>query len=297
MDFTCQICLDILKNPIECNKCHVNFCKEHINTFYSCPYCNVSPFSGNINLGITKLLNKFENDRINEEIKKDENKIKCTICSFESEPIFFCFHLVEEHKKELIEKFGRKKFEQNKREESKLIQKEIKYETNKDGDNNFSEILNNQSEIISKKNYSQINSGEINNKIEIDKDIKPQNQLSRSQVKPYYCQKKHETINCACCPDRICRQGNCFCTKCMYYNIKRSHLKGGALYNKAGRIAIPENGEYHCNKKIGLSFRNSVGQTFRSQKQCSYLSQYFCKECKILNKNKDKYLDYISNAK
>ena len=133
--------------------------------------------------------------------------------------------------------------------------------------------------------------------MEINKEINAKNPLSRSQIKLYYCRKKNETINCFCCPDQICCQGNCFCTNCMHYNIKRNHLKDGELYNKAGRIAKPENGEYHCGKKFNVSIKNSVGIKFHSQKQCCYLSRYFCKECEILNIYKDNYLYYISKKK
>lgn len=294
MNFLCNKCYNTLKNPVECNNCHNNFCEEHINTFYNCPSCH-APFSGIINHGLKKLLDKYENERMNELIKNNEELIECSICPFKSKPGYFCFHLAEDHKKELIEKFGRKKIDKIDNEESQLIPKEIKNEKLKNDNNINSYNLNNQFENNKKKNYS-INSGESNYNKNINKEIKVQNPLSRSE-KLFYCNKMNESINCDCCPDHICCEGNCFCVKCMNYNCKRYHLKEGELYNKAGRIAKLECGEYHCGKNYNLSIKNSVGIKFHSHKKCSYYSKYFCPECEILNKYKDIYLDYISKNK
>ena len=47
-------CSKLLKNPIECENYHENFCQEHTNTFYNCHLCN-EPFIGTINNGLSFL--------------------------------------------------------------------------------------------------------------------------------------------------------------------------------------------------------------------------------------------------
>jgi len=301
MDFICPICNRILKNPVECNHCHENICEEHTKNLFYCPICK-NPFSGSINTGLKNMIEKIQNERMNRRIKMDEDIIQCTLCSFEDKPGYFCFHLAEEHKKELIEIFGKKKIYQIEKKQFDLAPKEEKFEKYKSVD--IPQDLNNQFESIQINNFRQLNSGEIksNNNCFTERkndDQKAEKPLSISQVtKLYYCKKKNLTINCDCCsPDHICCKGNCLCVKCMNYNCKQFNLKIGELYNKAGRVAKSENGEYHCGEKFSFKIRNSVGKIFSSHKECSYYSKYFCKECEILNKYKDIYLDYISKNK
>ena len=300
MDIICLNCDQILKNPVERNNRHDNFCEEHTKNFDYCPSCN-APFYGSINKGLKKILDKYENERINKQIKMDEDIIQCTLCSFECTPWNFCYHVAEDHKKELIEKFGKKKIYQMEKIQPNLAPQEIKYEKYPSV-NNIPDNIINQFENIQISNFKKLNSGEIypNNNCFTERkkdEKKAEKPLSMSQVTNlYYCNKKHQAINCDCCiPDHICCEGNCLCVRCMNYNVKKFHLKNEELFNKAGRVAKPENGEYHCGKKFNLSIKNSVGMKFYSHKQCSYYSQYFCKECEILNKYKDIYLDYISN--
>ena len=307
MDLVCIYCYNILKNPIECKACNTNFCEEHINDFENCPVCN-APFSSFVNNGIKKLLTKYENKMINDRIKTDEDIIKCNLCSFEDKPEYFCYNLAEEHKKDLIEIFGEKKIYQIKKEDHQFIPKEKKYEKYKTTDNI---IYNNRFEIIQidNNNNNNSNNNNSNNTINIiglnSENIensymdefterKDENPLFRSQITNlYYCNKNNKDINCKCCPDHICREGNCLCVKCMFYNVKIFELKNGELYNKGGRVAKPnEYNHYYCGIKVEKSIKNSVGQVFQSHTQCSF--NYFCKECKELNINKKIYLDYIS---
>lgn len=296
----CPFCTNILKNPVECNNCHNNFCEKHINDFYNCPCCN-SHFSGSINYGIKKILDKFENERENKIIKMNEDIIQCTLCPFEGKPGYFCFHFAEEHKKELINEFGRKKIYQAEKEAIQLIPKEKKFEKYK-SDDNITYNLNNpfENDQLNNNNFSHINSGKIENInincfTERNNKIKVQNILSKSRVTNlYYCKKINKDINCECCPEHICSEGNCLCAKCMLYNFKAFNLKYGELFNKSGRIAKLDNGEFHCGIKYDKSIQNSVGGVFHSQIQCSFFGRNFCNECKILNKYKKIYLDYIS---
>ena len=114
----------------------------------------------------------------------------------------------------------------------------------------------------------------------------------------YYCNEKNKKINCKCClPSQICRLGNCLCVDCMKYNVGLFNLEKGELFNKAGRIARPENGEYCCGATFNLSIKNSVGGSCPVKKQCSLANNFCCDECKILNNYKDIYLKYVYNVK
>ena len=306
-------CYNILKNPVECKSCNTNFCEEHINDFEKCPSCN-APFSSFVNEGIKKLLTKYEHKIINDRIKTDEDIIKCNLCSFEDKPGYFCFHLAEEHKKDLIEIFG-KKIYQIKKEDHQFVHNKKKYEKYNTTDNiiynnpfEISQIDNNNNNT-NNDNISNNYNNDSNNTINIIRlnsekklnsymdeftEIKDENPLFRSQITNlYYCKKNNKDINCKCCPDHICREGNCLCVKCMFYNVKKFGLKYGELYNKSGRVAKPnEYYLYHCGIKLEKSITNSIGQVFQSHTLCSF--NYFCKECKELNIYKKIYLDYIS---
>ena len=300
INLLCYYCSNLLKDPIECKNCHENFCQEHANNFNKCPLCKKEPFNCTINNELKKLLKKYENDITNKKIKMDEDIIQCNLCSFEGAPGYLCYHLAEEHKKELIETFGKKKIYQIENIEPQLVPQEIKFKKYESVDSIQDNLIENgQSGII-----KRLNSEKIKNNINFLTERKTnektsENSLSKSQItKLFYCKKAHQTINCICCsPDHICCEGNCLCVKCMNFNVKAFNLKDGQLYNKAGRIAKPENGEYHCEMKFNNILYNSVGQKFNSQITCSYVSKYFCKECKILNKYKNIYLDYISKNK
>ena len=82
----------------------------------------------------------------------------------------------------------------------------------------------------------------------------------------------------------------------MKYNIDLFNLENGELFNKAGRIARPENGEYHCGETFNISIKNSVGECCPAKQKCSLICSYCCKECKILNMYKSIYLKYVYNV-
>lgn len=288
----CQLCSRIFKNPVECNLCRTNICEEHIKDLKKCPICRKYPFKPIKNEGLIKILNELENERINKMIKMDDNIYQCKLCSFEGPPVNLIYHLAEEHRKALIENFGRKK--EIKNEKIKNIIKPINVklpsfssliEEDNQNINNFK--LRHKSEeikfgnFLSQRNYKN---NESKNKNFISQSLN--NNL-------YYCGKKNGDINCDCCsPENKCIKGNCLCIKCMEYNIKKLNLKNGGLINKAGRPAYPENGDYHCVEKCSTYIINDVGLRIPVNKICSY-NKYICEECKILNKYKDIYIDYI----
>ena len=104
--FECSICLEKLKNPVECNYCHNNFCKEHVDKLRECPLCKKSPrFKENIWL-------KRELENI--------DFCKCILCNFEGGKNEFYIHLMEKHKTEIINKFN-----SNSKENYQLMDKKI----------------------------------------------------------------------------------------------------------------------------------------------------------------------------
>ena len=91
--FECSICLEKLKNPVECNNCHNNFCKEHVSKFTNCPLCKKSPFSFKDNVWLKRELENID-------------FCKCTECDFEGDKNVFFIHLMEKHKTEIIDNFN-----------------------------------------------------------------------------------------------------------------------------------------------------------------------------------------------
>lgn len=314
MLLSCYNCFKILKNPVECIKCNKNFCKEHIKDFKCCPCCKEAPFSCEVNPGIIKLLEKHEN----EMIKNNKENIACSKCSFIGNPWQFCVHFSENHKKILIETFGKKiekpgqiNFKMPQRNKNQKNQNfEIYYTLNEMKDYNKNNIKNLNNEMLNNKNNK--NEKRINNSLNLQQqklknicktqrkyDNFPHNILNKIEnLNLHYCNKKNEKINCDCClPDQICRLGNCLCVDCMKHNIILFGLKNGELFNKAGRVARSENEEYHCREIFDVKTKNKLGEYGLEKKQCSFIDRYYCNECKILNKYKKIYLKYVYNIK
>ena len=304
MFLPCAYCSNNLNNPVECFYCHTIYCKEHINNFTYCPSCKSYPCSFIINNGIIKMIEENENEKINKKIKTDKEIIECKICSLRTNPGYLCFHLASEHKKELIDIFGRKidcqiekeeKYKKlpykNDNQKDKILEIKQNFKTmnNQDNNNNINNLNNNN--IIPNK---IINKSNLNSKYIGFQKYNTQ-RLFKSQITNlYYCNKKNTTINCDCClPNHICCQGNCLCIDCMRYNVKYFNLYNGELFNKAGKIAKPENGVYYCGRFFIVSIKNSVGKGRNARKQCSFSSKNLCEDCKILNKYKEIYLQSI----
>ena len=106
-----------------------------------------------------------------------------------------------------------------------------------------------------------------------------------------YCGKKNELIACDCCPDHICKPGNCLCVNCMRKNIKKFNFREGELINKKGKIAKLFKGNYFCGEKYDKSFINVSGIKFDRSGTCEFPYDS-CDNCKILNKFKNLYYDY-----
>ena len=95
MNILCPYCEGKLKDPIECDKCQSNICKEHINNNNECPICGISPIKYHINMGIRKLLKNYEIINNNIKIMMDNDIIECQLCQYEGKSIEFCYHCFE----------------------------------------------------------------------------------------------------------------------------------------------------------------------------------------------------------
>lgn len=100
------------------------------------------------------------------------------------------------------------------------------------------------------------------------------------------CHCIQKVLTCRCCPDRICKAGNCFCSYCMKKN-RTNKIKKNQLYNKENRIATKYGGSYYCN--ISFIAETKSMNKLRVNLKCIYPSQ--CPACKDLSDNLSMYKD------
>ena len=87
-NYKCKLCSEISENLVKCLNCQVNFCKKHINSEYTCPFCNCFPF------------NYKENTEFRNPILDLNYKYKCILCEFIGDKNSFWTHLTENIKKQ-----------------------------------------------------------------------------------------------------------------------------------------------------------------------------------------------------
>lgn len=118
--------------------------------------------------------------------------------------------------------------------------------------------------------------------------INNQNSFKQTIKGLIHCNFKNEKIKCKCCPDHICRDGNCLCPACMTYNTTKLKLSKGQLINKSGKIATYEKGHYHCGglTKIIIDLNGNY-ETYYHSCTCDNSS---CDYCKVLNIHMKDYL-------
>lgn len=295
---SCRVCLNILDDPVECKYCNSNFCKEHLKQFKKCPSCK-KPFELQQNLGVIKLLKDYNKAKNDLKIKMDNSIYQCNICNFEGNALPFCYHLTEEHKNELIEIFGIKKgnditestfTDNNNGKESMNEERNEIHRVNQRNGND--EVPINQS--VKKDNdnyYGRSQQDLVPNCITERKSIKFQNPISKSlNDEIFYCGNNNQLRNCEG-PSPLCSEGNCLCVKCMKYNIKKRKLNDYELINRAGKTAQIKNGIYNCGEKFKVGIRDQIGKITYANHICS--GKILCPDCKILNKHKMEYLNYI----
>ena len=172
----CKFCANILDEPIECKYCNTNYCKKHIKKFKKCPLCQKS-FESQQNLGVIKLLGEYHKARNNLRIRMDNNIYQCNLCQiYKGKAESLCYHLAEEHKKELIEIFGtiegntikESKFENNNNFRESINEKgnEIKYNNQRnENNNNFRESINENGNEINYNNQRNENNNNFRESI------------------------------------------------------------------------------------------------------------------------------------
>lgn len=281
-NFDCPVCYMTFDNPIECLKCHNNFCKKHLKEFNKdrCLVCNCSPFEYTENTWLRRTVLNMTT--------------KCSLCEFEGDEESFWSHLIEKHKKEIISHFKEKdQISCVDRPPSKFepyIKKDGPYE-----EKNPPQPPRQSVEI--RQNYGYINvpppthrsNPPINN---INQSDAPFTFVpSTERVK--YCGKINQIIKCNCCPDHLCKKGNCMCVFCMKENFNKFKLnKANQLLNKVGKIAVLYKGSFYCNSEYETTIRNVIGKTFVKKSKCKFPAKP-CDNCKYLDKYQKIYLQYL----
>ena len=318
-NFECSICLEKFDNPIECTNCHNNFCRKHIKDFRNtCPICKSCPFSFRENIWLSRTIANIDYSYKCSlcTYEGDKNSFWSHLIENHKNEIIQQYNSNDNSNK--------KKKNINNEKNSNKIFEDNQQNTQPDKNNQTPEqinIFNNNSNkddnnIYNKNNvgnkypdFNQLNKNDIirkssNNEIKppfthrqnypIDnKRISPVKELTnrppseRNSIQ--YCGHRNESIKCNCCPDHICKRGNCLCVRCMRININNFKFREGELINRAGRIAKPFKGSYYCECLYEEIITNVIGLQFKKQSQCRYPLES-CKDCKVLNKFKNVYL-------
>lgn len=297
-NFECPICSSRYVDPVECLKCNNNFCRAHVPKFNNtCPYCKISPFKYRDNIWLSRALEKVET-------------FQCSLCDWEGDQNSFWTHLIENHKEEIIQQYNKKSKSFNKSlkqnqntSENPFNQSMSEFPSQYNGSFNQNNSINfnssnryndynqissqNQNAPIPPMTHRNYNRG--NNLSQLGSTIYDNQLQSERNNKFYYCGKKNELIKCSCCPDHICRPGNCLCVNCMKINIQKYNLGKGVLINRAGETASPFKGMYFCGVEYETTIQNIIGMKFKKRSKCQYPS-IPCNDCKVLSKFKNVYL-------
>jgi len=99
-----------------------------------------------------------------------------------------------------------------------------------------------------------------------------------------HCNK--EKLNCICCKDKICQEGNCYCPKCMKLNIEKKKLINGELINKSGHIAKRKKKNNEIRYFCGCKYLKEVN-LFEGKKKIEIKcdSDNPCDDCQKLIEN------------
>ena len=301
MDIDCPICYKKYDDPVECLKCNNNFCRSHVSGLNNrCPLCNNSPLQIRDNIWLSRKVGNVE-------------IYICSLCEYSGDIDSFWSHLIENHRKEIIKQYNKS----NSLSKSNSVHKSKPHKENPN-------IRENYNQYIPRENFNNNNPNEENNNIQNSFPqynkvfIQNQNPVPPSAHRYYpkiydnmekpepkkltnlppqternryfYCNKRNELIKCNCCPDHICRAGNCFCVNCMKINVNRLNLRKDSLINRAGNIAKPFKGLYFCEKEYMSTITNVIGFKFTKRSKCEYPSEP-CDDCKVLTKFKHVYID------
>ena len=291
-NYQCELCFLRYENPIQCLKCNIVFCKKHMNSDNICPRCKCFPFN-------------FKEKTINSNLNQD-SKYKCVVCRdvFGEDKNAFLIHIIYNHKNEMISLFN-----QNNKAKNQLNVKSINnYNSENQSIDINSSHKNNPKQLVPRSHrnsrYAK-NNNQGQMKISINQNKDMNNNIGGSiQIKEkiinnninnniYYCGKINDIIKCECCPDHICKEGNCLCVNCMKINCIEKNLSKDKLINRAGRIAKLYKGSFFCGKEYESIIDNSIiNRQFNNYKKCEYPSEP-CKDCKVLTEMSPIYCNYI----
>ena len=138
-------------------------------------------------------------------------------------------------------------------------------------------------------NSSQDNSINMMKSINSSQD----NSINNNNIKKmHYCGNKNELIKCECCPDHICKEGNCLCVDCMKINFYQFNLSENQLINRAGKVADFYRGDYFCGQEYESIINTVTHRTYRNLKKCEHPYES-CDDCKVLTKFSDIYNRFI----
>ena len=279
-NYQCDFCLERYEDPVQCLKCNAKFCKKHINSDNICPCCKCYTF------------NSKENNMINTSNLNLDLKYKCNVCGlgFGEDKNAFLIHIIDNHKEEIINYFNDKSIQNKVINQSKKAQIMSNFisinnkNTSKSNCNSINQSINNNQQINNKPKFinlpTQRNNGGRNMKKSMNQNQSMNNNINR---KIYRCGKRNELIKCECCPDHICKEGNCLCVNCMKINIVQFKLSKNQLINKAGRIAEYFRGSFFCGQEYESIIDSITHRKFRNLIKCEYPSES-CNDCKVLTK-------------
>ena len=301
MDIDCPICYKKYDDPVECLVCHNSFCRSHVPGLNNrCPTCNSSPLQIRDNIWLSRKIGNVE-------------IYICSLCEYSGDIDSFWSHLIENHRKEIIKQYNKSNslsksnslHKSNNHKENQNIRENYNQyfsgenfnnnnpnEENKNIQNNFPQYnqvsIQNQNPVppSTHRYYPKINDNMEKPEPKKLTNLPPQTERNRY----FYCNKRNELIKCNCCPDHICRAGNCFCVNCMKINVNRLNLRKDSLINRAGNIAKPFKGLYFCQKEYLSTITNVIGLKFTKRSKCEYPSEP-CDDCKVLTKFKNVYID------
>ena len=129
------------------------------------------------------------------------------------------------------------------------------------------------------------------------KSINPSqdNSINNNNFKKlYYCGKTNELIKCECCPDHICKEGNCLCVHCMRINYDQKKLSKNQLINRAGEVATFYRGNFFCGQEYESIINTITHRTFKNVKKCEYPCES-CNDCNVLTKFGKIYYSFINH--
>ena len=331
-NYQCELCLEKYENPVQCLNCKGKFCSKHVNSYNKCPKCECFPFNYKENTIIdTSTLNfdsKYKCNVCGNGFGEDKNEFLLHIIDEHKDEIINRFNsksiqniYINQNinaKKKIIKSINNTNAnllnysDINQIQNSQQINtksKNINFPTDRNNYNikmkkSFNPNQDNSRNMKKSFNPDQDNSRNMkkssnppsqNNSRNMNKRFNPpshENSINNNLKKIYYCGKTNESIECECCLDHICKEGNCLCVNCMKINCDQMKLSKNQLINRAGKVATLYRGNFFCGKEYESIINTVTHRTFRNLKKCQYPCES-CNDCKVLTKFRNIYHNFI----